>query len=118
MPSSSTITIRHPLLHHGASILSITLLALLLHFLAPRVPFDLPRFTTTLSDASLHATPAAPSPRTCPDYEKQLFTYPKVEGKMTLVENATRVAHEFEFGADAVRKAVKEFIREMGASTR
>lgn len=114
----SPITIRHPRITTHGSILIVALLALLLHFLAPSVPFDIPRFTTTPSDSSLHATPASPSTRTCPHYEKQLFTYPEPEGKMTLVENATRVAQEFEFGPDAVRKAVKEFIREMGASFR
>lgn len=35
---------------------------------------------------------------------------------MVLVEHAKRVAAEFEFGPDAVNKAVKEFIREMGKS--
>jgi hypothetical protein len=33
---------------------------------------------------------------------------------MALAEQARRVAGEFDFGPDAVNKAVKEFIREMG----
>jgi hypothetical protein len=33
---------------------------------------------------------------------------------MALAEQAKRVAAEFDFPADNVRKAVKEFIREMG----
>jgi hexokinase len=33
---------------------------------------------------------------------------------MTLADQAKRVAAEFNFGKDAVNKAVKEFIREMG----
>jgi hexokinase len=33
---------------------------------------------------------------------------------MALAEQAKRVAAEFDFGDDAVKKAVKEFIREMG----
>jgi hexokinase len=33
---------------------------------------------------------------------------------MALAEQAKRVAAEFDFGDDAVKKAVKEFRREMG----
>jgi hexokinase len=33
---------------------------------------------------------------------------------MKLADEAKRVAAEFEFPAEGVRKAVKEFIREMG----
>lgn len=34
--------------------------------------------------------------------------------KMSLLQDAKRVAAEFEYGTDAVNKGVKEFIREMG----
>lgn len=39
----------------------------------------------------------------------------KHERSMTLADQAKRVAAEFDFEKDAVNKAVKEFIREMGA---
>jgi hexokinase len=55
---------------------------------------------------------------TCPEPEQQVEftgTFNTRTGRsMTLADQAKRVAAEFNFGKDAVNKAVKEFIREMG----
>ena len=58
------------------------------------------------------------APQTCPkpvpnsQFVGTFNTRP--ERSMALADQARQVAAEFEFGADAVNKAVKEFIREMG----
>jgi len=44
--------------------------------------------------------------------------YTRPERSMALAEQARRVATEFDFSTDAVNKAVREFIREMGTRQR
>lgn len=118
------------------------LLVLVLQLLAPHLPLDyLARRFVTRTYYNTHArTAASPSlnfcaspsarlfdsvtPSTCPRPKQQSefgtsFSFRHTERRrnylnMGIAEHAKRVAAEFEFGPDAVRKAVKEFIREMG----
>jgi hexokinase len=56
--------------------------------------------------------PICPKPKQHVEFKGTFNTRP--ERSMALAEQAKRVAAEFDFGKDAVNKAVKEFIREMG----
>jgi hexokinase len=99
-----------------------------LQFLAPRLPLDVLPFVTDkeqphapLPGVTLHAPTffGHLTPQTCPKPKQKIeyagaIEYPYKRRNMGLAEHAKRVAAEFEFGPDAVRKAVKEFIREMG----
>lgn len=103
----------------------VVLLVFALQLLAPRLPHEIVRFLTTKQH--WHVTsPAAPSgpsallkqPPVCPrpshSVEFAGTFYTDTERSMALAEQARRVAAEFDFGPDAVNKAVREFIREMG----
>jgi hexokinase len=56
--------------------------------------------------------PICPKPKQRVEFKGTFNTRP--ERSMALADQAKRVAAEFEFEQDAVNKAVKEFIREMG----
>lgn len=90
---------------------------LFFQLLAPRLPFDhLQRlFVTDRTNISPAASDlvALDTQPSCPAHLPHIHTE-HAAGSMALKENAERVAAEFDFGPDAVRKAVKEFIREMG----
>jgi len=112
--------------HHVLSALVLLFSAVLL---APRLPHELLRFFS--ANDHRHATSPAASSRQ-PAFYKEPLVCPKpsirtnsaitfntdTERSMALAEQARRVAAEFDFGPDAVNKAVKEFIREMGMSGR
>ncbi len=76
-------------------------------------PLEIPQDLFTRE--SYLSTSIASSDRTCikPEPFSDHLAYSSLN-KMSLLEEAKRVAAEFEFGADAVNKGVKEFIREMG----
>lgn len=119
--------------HHVFSALVVLLLVLVLQFLAPRLPHELLRLTPPkdardpiLSAFSPreHPLPLHREPPVCPRPSQppaSLGTFNKrinrdTARSMALAEQAKRVADEFSWGPDAVNKAVKEFIREMGTS--
>jgi hexokinase len=91
---------------------------------APHLPHDILRFFTpqhrhaTSPAARLHEPALYRTPSTCPKPSQKVEfagTFnTDTERSMALAEQAKRVAAEFDFGPDAVNKAVKEFIREMG----
>ncbi|KAF2017244.1 hypothetical protein BU24DRAFT_420283 [Aaosphaeria arxii CBS 175.79] len=111
------------------SAIVVVLLAILLSpLLTPRLPNILhllgehkhwrvtsPAFTLR-NPVVFHKTPlVGPQSRAQPQ-EQVEFTgtfYTDTERSMALADQAKRVAAEFDFGPDAVRKSVKEFIREM-----
>ena len=115
--------------HHVLSGLVLVLVLVLQLLVAPHLPHEILRFFTTTQH--WHVTSPAPSldptarsdtPPICPKPKPKVdiagtFNTDTVRS-MALAEQAKRVAAEFEFGPDAVNKAVKEFIREMGASGR
>lgn len=104
----------------------IALVGLLLAFLlAPRFPLSVREFF----NKTQHWRASSPSialrnplvfeeSDTCPTSEQHLEfkgTFnTRPERSMALADRAKRVAAEFDFEKDAVNKAVKEFIREMG----
>ncbi|OCL05118.1 hypothetical protein AOQ84DRAFT_441649, partial [Glonium stellatum] len=102
--------------------LTVVILLLLIQFLLPRLPhntffgFSRSRHVWPAT-ASCPASPILSSPKVCPKVEQQLeFShtfYTRTKPSMKLAEEAQRVAAEFDFPAEGVRKAVKEFIREM-----
>ncbi|KAF1940641.1 glucokinase GLK1 [Clathrospora elynae] len=108
-----------PLTTHSVVTVLVLLLALGTQFFAPHLPYAILRLFT--HDQALNITPRNPivlqEPPTCPESEAQVKYVGTFNTKptrsMALAEQAKRVAAEFEFGDDAVNKAVKEFIREM-----
>ena len=104
--------------------LAVVLLLLLVQFFLPRLLHNtFYNFSRTKhiwpATSSCPASPVlSSSPKTCPKAEQQLeFShtfYTQTKPSMKLADEAKRVAAEFEFPAEGVRKAVKEFIREMG----
>lgn len=104
----------------------LVLVGLLLAFLlAPRFPLSV----RELFNKTQHWRASTPSitlrnplvfedSATCPKPEQELEfkgTFnTRPERSMALADQAKKVAAEFDFGKDAVNKAVKEFIREMG----
>jgi len=122
-------TARRPLLLSAhALLLSILVIALALavHLGAPQPPHGLVQFFSS----SRHWRVATPSialrnpvllhePPFCPVHPPQAVDFKgtfhtDTERSMSLAEQARRVAAEFDFPAEHVRRAVKEFIREMG----
>ena len=116
--------------HHVFSAL-VVLLVLVLQFLAPRLPHELLRFAPYKASweathpAVSYSNPLYKAPPVCPRPSHQPIHRPGTFNKkinrdtarsMALADQAKRVADEFGFGPDAVNKAVKEFIREMGES--
>lgn len=112
--------------HHIFSGL-VLVLVVVLQLLAPRLPLDIVRFFTTKQHwhvtspaVSLRESPFFNDPAVCPKSSHKVEiagTFNKdTERSMALAEQAKRVAAEFDFGPDAVNKAVHEFIREMGTS--
>lgn len=111
------------------------LLVLVLQLLAPRLPHEILQYLSTnqhwrvTSPAITLRNPVLintePPPPICP--KPQLQPPPQhhvefagtfnthTERSMALADQARRVAAQFEFGPGHVRKAVDEFIREMGA---
>lgn len=128
-PRSSSPRRRNPV-HSALSthfVLSIALAVLVLavQFLAPHLPHELLHFFSTQQhwrvtspDITLRNPVLLKEPPICPKPQQHIEfagTFNKdTERSMALAEQAKRVAAEFEFAADDVRKAVKEFIREMG----
>lgn len=103
----------------------VVLLALFFQVFAPHFPHTVLRFFTkdqhwhvsspgiTLRNPVLfHEPQICPKPEQIVEFEGTFNTHPK--RSMALAEQAKRVAAEFDFSDDAVNKAVKEFIREMG----
>lgn len=108
----------------------VVVLVLVLQFLAPRLPHELLRLTPTHDahdptvsacyprEHPLHSEPPVcprPSPRPAPAGTFNQRISRDTARSMALAQQAKRVADEFSFGPDAVNRAVKEFIREMGA---
>jgi hexokinase len=106
----------------------VLVLVLVLQLLvAPHLPHEILRFFTSTTTHHWHVTSPADSPHATALYKSPPVCpkpTPKIEfagtfntdtvRSMALAEQAKRVAAEFDFGPDAVNKAVKEFIREMG----
>lgn len=99
--------------------------AVLLAFLAPRLPhtvheiFDRSQHWRASSQGITLRNPlvfqqqsVCPKPTQHVEFKGTFNTRP--ERSMALADQAKRVAAEFDFSQDAVNKAVKEFIREMG----
>lgn len=100
----------------------------MVQFSAPHFPYTVLRFFTQ----NQHWRVSSPGitlrnpvlfqqdPPTCSKPEQHVVfvgTFnTRPERSMALAEQAKRVAAEFDFEQDAVNKAVKEFIREMGMS--
>jgi hexokinase len=104
---------------------AVVLLALSVPLLPPRFPHAI----REIFDQTQHWRVSPPSvtlrnplvfeePKTCPksvqhvEFKGTFHTKP--ERSMALADQAKRVAAEFDFGKDAVNKAVQEFLREMG----
>ena len=68
--------------------------------------------TTLRNPSVLQQLPTCPKPEQQVEFVGTFNT--EHRRSMALAEQAKRVAAEFDFGDDAVKKAVKEFIREMG----
>lgn len=127
-PSSSPR--RFPLATHSLVSLVVVLLVLFVQLLAPHFPHTVLLFFTqdqhwrvsspgiTLRNPVLFQEESAfcPKPQQQVEFVGTFNTRPK--RSMALAEQAKRVAAEFDFEQDAVNKAVKEFIREMGACNR
>jgi hexokinase len=109
-------------------VVGVLLLALAVPFLAPRFPhtiheiFDRTQHWRVSSPAItlrnplvFHEPPICPKPKQHVEFKGTFNTRP--ERSMALADQAKRVAAEFGFEKDAVNKAVKEFIREMGMHT-
>jgi hexokinase len=98
----------------------VLLLALGTGFFAPHLPHAVVRIVSRnqAPGVTLRNPIVLQEPQTCPKPEQQVEfvgTFNREHRRsMALAEQAKRVAAEFEFGDDAVKKAVKEFIREMG----
>jgi len=116
--------------HHVYGGLVLVLVLVLQLLVAPHLPHEILRFFTTTTTTTVHpwhvtspvdsphATALYKTPPVCPKPTPKVdfagtFNTDTVRS-MALAEQAKRVAAEFEFGPDAVNKAVKEFIREMG----
>jgi hexokinase len=100
------------------------LLVLAAQFLTPRLPHEILKLFKTTQHWGVTSPDITPrgsvlfkTPPTCPKPEQQVefkgTFYKEHDRSMALVEQARRVSAEFDFDADHVRKAVKEFIREM-----
>lgn len=104
------------------SVVVVVLLALFAQLLAPQLPHSILRLLTRDHPATagitlrnpivLQQPPTCPRPKPHVEFVGTFNTRP--ERSMALAERAKRVAAEFDFGPDAVNKAVTEFIREMG----
>jgi hexokinase len=103
------------------------LAALCIPLLAPRFPHTLREFFTSTqhwrvsspgitlrNPVVFQQPPVCPKPQQHVEFKGTFNTRP--ERSMALADQAKRVAAEFAFEKDAVNKAVKEFIREMGAN--
>ncbi|KAF2873020.1 hypothetical protein BDV95DRAFT_593402 [Massariosphaeria phaeospora] len=110
-------------LHHAISI-AVLLLVLAFQLLAPRLPHELrqyfsskPHWRVPSPEFTLRNPVLFHEPPTCPRPDQHVAFagtfYTNTERSMNLAEQAKRVAAEFEFGPGNVRKAVKEFVREM-----
>jgi hexokinase len=96
--------------------LAVVVGAVILAFLAPRFPHTV----REIFDRTQHwrvSSPDTPPPNPIVfqqhvEFRGTFNTRP--ERSMALADQAKRVAAEFDFGQDAVNKAVNEFIREMG----
>lgn len=107
-----------------AIVVLVAVLALCTQYFAPRFTGTVREFFTQtqhwrVSKPSISLrSPLVFDPETCPnsdqhaEFKGTFNTRP--ERSMALAEQAKRVAAEFDFGPDAVNKAVKEFVREMG----
>ncbi|KAH7398827.1 hypothetical protein DE146DRAFT_505818 [Phaeosphaeria sp. MPI-PUGE-AT-0046c] len=98
--------------------------AVLLAFLAPRLPYTVHEIfdrnqhwrafsqgTTLRNPIVFQQQSVSPKPPQHVEFKGTFNTRPA--RSMALADQAKRVAAEFDFGQDAVNKAVKEFIREM-----
>jgi hexokinase len=112
--------------HHVFGGLLVLLVLVVQLLVAPHLPHDILRFFFTTKQQwhprspapSLHepilykAPPVCSKPAQKVDFAGTFNT--NTARSMALAEQAKRVAAEFDFAPDAVNKAVKEFIREMG----
>jgi hexokinase len=119
-------SVRSPLVTH---IIAVVVGVVLLALFAPRSPptlreiFDRTQHWRATSPSLtlrnplvFEEQPICPKPKQHVEFKGTFNTRP--ERSMALAEQAKRVAAEFDFGKDAVNKAVKEFIREMGMQRR
>jgi hexokinase len=110
---------------HTVVVAAILLLALSVPLLPPRFPHTL----REIFDKTQHWRVSSPSvtlrnplvfeelpicPKAVQHVEFQGTFHTQPERSMALADQAKRVAAEFDFEKDAVNKAVKEFVREMG----
>jgi hexokinase len=115
-------SVRSPLVTH---IIAVVVGVVLLALFAPRSPHTLREIfdrtqhwrasspsLTLRNPLVFQEHPICPKPKQHVEFKGTFNTRP--ERSMALAEQAKRVAAEFDFGKDAVNKAVKEFIREMG----
>jgi hexokinase len=105
---------------HTVVTVLVLLLALSTGFFAPHLPHAVVRLVSRnqAPGIALRNPIVLQEPPTCPKSEQEvefIGTFNTEHGRsMALAEQAKRVAAEFDFGDDAVNKAVKEFRREMG----
>jgi hexokinase len=108
---------------------TVVVAVVLLALSVPLLPPHFPHAIREIFDKTQHWRVSPPSvtlrnplvfeePQTCPkpaqhvEFKGTFHTKP--ERSMALADQAKRVAAEFDFEKDAVNKAVKEFLREMG----
>jgi hexokinase len=108
-------------------VFAIVLLAICIQSFAPHFPHTVRQFFTqpqhwrvSPQGITLRNPLVFQEPEICPKPEQQVEfkgTFnTKPQRSMALSDQAKRVAAEFDFEKDAVNKAVKEFIREMGTA--
>jgi hexokinase len=108
-------------------VLAVVLLAVCIQFFAPHFPHTVRQFFTqsqhwrvsppgiTLRNPAIfQELEICPKPEQQAEFKGTFNTKP--QRSMALADQAKRVAAEFDFEKDAVNKAVKEFIREMGTT--
>jgi hexokinase len=100
----------------------VVVLALALQFTAPHLSRGLVQNLTAHTKYPRNSIlynnnnqpPVCPRPEPHVEFAQTFYTH--TTKSMALAEQAKRVAAEFDFDQDHVRKAVSEFIREMGTS--
>ena len=107
-----------------AIVVLVAVLALCTQYFAPRFTGTVREFFTQTQHWRVSKpgislrSPLVFDHETCPNSDQHVEfkgTFnTRPERSMGLAEQAKRVAAEFDFGQDAVNKAVKEFVREMG----
>lgn len=109
-----------PLATHTVAAVLVLLLALATGFFAPHLPYAIVRILSReqVPGLTLRSPIVFQDPPVCPKPEQHVEfvgTFNRNHKRsMALADQAKKVAAEFDFSDDAVNKAVKEFIREMG----